>query len=124
MTQKLKKTLQTAQVENKPWKQKYYTFLRNYRPTPHSTNGMSPAKALFNRKIRTRLPEFPVEAYECDMKKMSIRRNDMENKIKWEQHFNENRSIYDSKVGDNVLVKQSQGPNFCRVEAVNMFTLT
>ena len=108
MMRTLKKTLQTAQVENKPWKQELYTFLRNYRATPHSTTGVSPAEALFNRKVRTRLPEIPVEADESDMKKILIRRNDTENKIKWERHFNENRSRSDIKVGDNVLVKQPQ----------------
>ena len=51
-------------------------------PTPYSTTGVSPAEALFNRKVRTRLPEIPEEADESDMKKMLIRRNDTENKIK------------------------------------------
>ena len=28
-----------------------------YRSTPHSTTGVSPAELLFNRKLRTKLPQ-------------------------------------------------------------------
>ena len=51
----LKKLFHTATV----WKQELYSFLRNYRATPHSTTGVPPATALFGRPLRTRLPEFP-----------------------------------------------------------------
>ena len=31
----LKKICRTAQLEGRPWKKELYTFLRNYRATPH-----------------------------------------------------------------------------------------
>ena len=46
----LKKIMQTAHIEGKPWQQELNKFLRNYRATPHCTTGVSPAEALFNRK--------------------------------------------------------------------------
>lgn len=52
----LKKTLTATNSEGKPWKQNLYTFLRNYRATPHSTTQKTPAELLFGRKLRTTLP--------------------------------------------------------------------
>ena len=51
----LKKAFRTATA----WKQELYSFLRNYRATPHSTTGVPPATALIGRPLRTRLPEIP-----------------------------------------------------------------
>ena len=52
-----------------------YKFLCNYRATPHSTTGISPAKALYGRNIHIKLtevpdnthPQFPQEFF-CDSK--------------------------------------------------------
>ena len=35
-----------------------HRFLRNFRATPHTTTRIPPATALFNRAIKTKLPEF------------------------------------------------------------------
>ena len=35
-----------------------YRFLKNFRATPHTTTRIPPATALFNRVIKTKLPEF------------------------------------------------------------------
>ena len=59
----VKKVTRTAVIERKSWKQELYTFLRNYRATPHSTTGESPANLLFQRRqYRVRLPELPPPA--------------------------------------------------------------
>ena len=47
--------------ENKNWKRAIFKFLLNYRATPHSTTGKSPAELLFNREIHTKLPELVLE---------------------------------------------------------------
>ena len=39
------------------WKKELYTFLLNYRATPHSTTGYRPSELLFNRSIQTKLPQ-------------------------------------------------------------------
>ena len=53
----LMKRIQIARAENKNWRDKLNAYLLMYRSTPHSTTGVSPAELLFNRKIRTKLPE-------------------------------------------------------------------
>ncbi len=54
----VKKVIKTANLEGKSWKQEMYRFLRNFRATPHTTTRVPPATALFNRAIKTKLPEF------------------------------------------------------------------
>ena len=45
-------TLRAAHLENKNWQlQELFLFLRNYRATPHSNTGVSPAELLFGRKL-------------------------------------------------------------------------
>ena len=101
----LKKIMQTAHLEGKNWKQELYRALLNYRATPHSTTGISPAEALFGRKIRTRLPEPEVAVPNVDAE---IRHNDTERKRKIKAHADIKRHtrISELKVGDSVLVRQ------------------
>ena len=53
----LLKSIQTARTQGRNWKQELYTFVLNYRATPHSTTKVAPAELLFNRSIRTKLPK-------------------------------------------------------------------
>ena len=57
----LEKAICTAVAENKYYKRVIFKFLLNYRATPHSTTGKSPAELLFNRKIHTKLPELVLQ---------------------------------------------------------------
>ena len=50
-------TLRAAHLENKNWQQELFLFLRNYRATPHSNTGVSPAELLFGRKLVVKLSE-------------------------------------------------------------------
>ena len=58
----LEKAIRTAQIEGKTWKQELYTFLRNYRATPHSTTEVPPYDAMFQRSMKTKLPELPSDS--------------------------------------------------------------
>ena len=55
----LKKTITATHSEGRPWKQGLYTFLRNYRATPHGTTQQTPAELMFGRKLHTTLPAIP-----------------------------------------------------------------
>ena len=49
--------MQIAQGEIEDWKKAMLTYLVAYRNTPHRSTGVCPAKLLFRRKLRTKLPE-------------------------------------------------------------------
>ena len=54
----LEEAIRTVQIEGTPWKQELYTFLRNYRATPHSTTDVPPpSDAMFQRSMKSKLPE-------------------------------------------------------------------
>ena len=44
------KVLKTSHIENKAFKQELYSFLKNYRQTPHSTTGQPPSLLMFGRQ--------------------------------------------------------------------------
>ena len=53
----LVKVLQTAQLEERNWKQELQRFLLSYRVTPHATTKIAPCELLFNRTVKGYLPE-------------------------------------------------------------------
>ncbi|PIK38049.1 hypothetical protein BSL78_25117 [Apostichopus japonicus] len=52
----LLKAIKVAHVEKRDWKRELNKFLLAYRSTPHSTTGESPAKLMFGRHIKCKLP--------------------------------------------------------------------
>ena len=102
----IEKAIRTAHVEGKDWKKELNTFPLNYRATPHAMTGVSPAKIMFGRDIRTKLPEF------SDPEKSAVLNDalarDLRHKTKMKQHSDErNRSSPSNVVeGDMVLLKQ------------------
>ena len=64
----LNKAIVTARANQLNWKQQIYRFLRNYRATPHSTTGKTPAELLFGRKMRTKLPEIAPTVDDPDLR--------------------------------------------------------
>ena len=75
------KVFRTSNVEIKNWKQELYKFLSNYRATPHTTTGKSPAEIMFpNRTFKTRIPDFIVNKDE--VKDEDIRKKDAQEKEK------------------------------------------
>ena len=55
--QNINKTVTTAIIEGKNWKQHLFSYLRNYRATPHGTTKISPYELMFARKMRVKLPQ-------------------------------------------------------------------
>jgi transposase InsO family protein len=75
----IEKAIRAATVEFRNWKQAMYTFLRQYRATPHSTISVSPSEALNNRKLKTHLPDPPSTLSKSE-KDEEIRSRDEKNK--------------------------------------------
>ena len=53
----LLKAIRTAYIERKDWKSELLTFLMAYRSTPHKVTGVRPAELMYNRKMKTKLPD-------------------------------------------------------------------
>ena len=101
----LNKTVEAAQCENKSWENELFTFLRNYRATPHSSTGQTPAFLLFGRNIGTKLPQY-TEKPENDQ---ALRQKDTAAKeiMKQNAERKKEHKVHDFQNGDRVLV-QSQ----------------
>ena len=99
----LKKIIEAAKVEQRPWKEELCELLRNYRATPHCTTGNAPATALFNRPLRTKLPDVPT----AKVDPASIARSDALGKAKMKKHADNKRFVKPNNFseGDKVIVK-------------------
>ena len=101
----LNKAITAATVEGKAWSREMYTFLRNYRATPHITTGKAPAELLFGNNIRTCIPEVT-----CMKDDSIVRARDSEMKAKQKQYADERNHAKSSEicVGDTVLIRQKK----------------
>jgi hypothetical protein len=109
--QSLTKMIQTAGVEVQNWKDGLNRFLLSYRATPHTVTGFSPAKLLFNRELKTLLPEIPREnADHLGDHHRQARVNDGEAKQKIAVYANNSRYRKPStvQVGDTVLLRNEK----------------
>ena len=103
----INKVLSISTVEQTNWKQELFKFLRNYRATPHSTTGKSPAELLFQeRPFRIRLPEFS----NFTKNDQEVRDRDTLQKQKAKSYADRKSYVKptDIIVGDKVLVKNSK----------------
>ena len=83
--------------------------MASYRSLPHPTTGVSPAKLLFERKIRTRLPELrDVHA------ELEVRDRDNKQKNKGNMYADNKRKACYSDIlpGDKVLVQEERQNKF------------
>ena len=90
--QTLEKSIRAAHLEGKNWKQHMFTFLRQYRATPHSTTGKSPSEALNNRKLKTNLPDFPPQSPEFSNTQQEIILRDRTRKSKMKAYADKKKS--------------------------------
>ena len=117
----LLKALKIAQAEKKNLKVEMRKLLTAYRTTPHSSTGVSPAKLLFNRAIRSKIPELTKSEY-IDSE---ARDRDAEMKQRRTDYADERRGAQENSLapGDHVLVKQRKENKLSTTfEDVNMAT--
>ncbi|MCW4310601.1 MAG: DDE-type integrase/transposase/recombinase [Candidatus Thiodiazotropha endolucinida] len=104
------KRIKIAQTEKRDWKSELDHYLLMYRSTPHSITGVSPAEALYRRKMRTKLPLLlDHTSYDQEM-----RDRDSEQKEKGKVYGDKRRNACESelKPGDKVLMKQNMENKF------------
>ena len=103
----LMKAIKATQIEQRLWKLELYNFLRQYRATPPSTTGISPAEALDERKLQVTLPELSQRIHTQESQD-KLKHEDMENKAKIKAYCDKRRIAKQPQlqVGDTVLVRQ------------------
>ena len=104
----LAKVVHTAVVEKKDPKAAVQMFLMQYRATPHSTTGISPAELLFNRRIKTKLPQVFPNVESLDSK--AVRDVHNEKREQQKSYFDKKKKARGKNVqpGMTVLVKQKK----------------
>ena len=109
----LLKSILTARTEGRKWKKELYTFLLNYRATPHSTTKVAPAELLFNRPIRTKIPQ-QVTSSKPINKHIMAKENDQQSKAQMKQYADQRRHTKKMQVnvGDLVICKQPKKNKF------------
>ena len=107
----LTKAVRSARLEGREWHKQLYVFLLNYRATPHVTIGESPSKLLFNRMIKTKLPQLAPENNQSDK---DLRQKDEKAKEKMKRYADKKRKAQPSKlvVRDMVPMKQKKHTKF------------
>lgn len=56
----LMKSICSAHINQRNWKQEMFKFLRQYHATPHTSTRLTPYALLFNRNPSTKLPMIPI----------------------------------------------------------------
>ena len=101
----LKKTVRISRCQGKAMLHDLWTFLRQYRATPHCSTKVTPAEMIFGRGIRTEMPSLPMPTPTHD--ETQFKQNDAAAKAKMKKNAERKRRIgrSDIKEGDKVLLK-------------------
>ena len=103
----LKKCVKTAVAENKNWRTELQTFLLHYQATKHATTNVSPAELLFNRPIKTKIPEMQRHTVPAKLRARDRRQKE---KIKFHANKTKPKSYRTFSVGQPVIIlKQEKG---------------
>lgn len=107
--QTMLKPLRAANASGQNWKKEINDFLMDYRSTPHTQTGLSPAELLMGRKIKTKLPH-PNEQSENENVVECARERDLKKKEEGKRYGDSRRGATESdiKAGDKVLLQQSK----------------
>lgn len=105
----IEKAIRTCTTEGKNWKKELQQILLQYRATPHSTTGKSPAELLFGREIRTKLPDANRQINN-NITDHEVRQRDKAAKQRMKDYSDQRHHHVPSmiKVGDKVLIKQQR----------------
>ena len=97
------KVAKTAHVSGKNWKKELYTYLSNYRATPHPGTKKSPYELMMNRCVQIKLPVLLP-----DQSTPEVITNDRKAKEKMKEYADHTRNTVNHNIstGDIVLVRQ------------------
>ena len=114
------KIVRIARLEGKDWRKALENFLFQYRVTPHTVTGVSPAELLMGRKLRDKLPrvEFSKDRATEAYWQQLLRERDSRAKLRQKEYADRTRGAKHSDIeeGDKVLLKQTRenklSPNY------------
>ena len=101
----LEKIIRISNVEGKNWRSELFVFLMNYRNTPHSSTGVSPASLMMNRHIRTKIPQLDLSRPPKVLQMACANDNLRKSKAKEQRHKATPSNICK---GDQVLLLQKR----------------
>ena len=98
----------TRRYQKKNPKEELYTFLHQYRATPHSTTEKSPAEMLFGRRIKTKLPWIHTTEETAEQKRTRVLHD--KKKLLQKKYFDRKHRAKPKVLhpGDQVLLKQTK----------------
>ena len=115
----LLKIVRIARLERRDWRKALENFLFQYKVTPHTVTGISPAESLMGRKLRDKLPKVQFlkdRATEAQWQNL-LRERDARAKLR-QEYADRTRAVQFSIIGDGdqVLLKQARenklSPNY------------
>ena len=107
----IEKAIRTAHAEGKDWRTDMFTFLLNYRATPHATTGASPAFLHLGREIRTKVPQVETlvsNAVSAAIQSAKGKDQQVKQRTKVYADKRNRASPSDIKSGDKVLLQQAR----------------
>ena len=107
----IEKAIRTAHAEGKDWRTDMYTFLLNYRATPHATTGKSPAFLHLGREIRTKVPQIKTPMsndLSATLQSAQTKNRQAKQSTKAYADKRNGASPSDIKPGDKVLLQQAR----------------
>ena len=102
------KMVHTSVIDGKDPKLEIFNYLLQYRATPHTTTGLSPAEMLFGRKIHTKLPRISVPK-ESEVDK-DVRKKHDQKKLKQKDQHDKRHQAKEKlvEIGDQVLIQRKK----------------
>lgn len=107
----IEKAIRTAHAEGKDWRTDMFTFLLNYRATPHASTGVSPARLHLGREIRTKVPQVETQmsnVLSAALQSAKIKDQQAKQRTKAYADKRNRASPSDIKAGDKVLLQQAR----------------
>ena len=108
----LLKIIRIANLEGKDWKKALQDFLFQYRTTPHTVTGLSPAELLMGRRLNDKLPRvaIPTDRITEAHWQQLLRERDARAKLRQKEYADSKRSAEYSDIGegDRILLNKSR----------------
>ena len=97
-------------LRGKTWRKELYTFLLNYRATPHAATSVSPALLHLGREIRTKVPQLEVpvsDSLESALQNAHLADANVKQRMAVYTDAKKKAKLSVVEVGDKVLLQQN-----------------